>query len=636
MSYNIDKLPRYANTAGKITVITALLGVVVFAVVFLLNIGVKELNEVAAQSSGLATTTVTVLNTPPAFVGEAEEVVASTSTSPTNSGDVISWHATATDSNNEDFYLLICTGTSTPTVPSANTGAAPSCANGQTMWAVSAAASSGDSVTAATTTLDRNIAPGPGNFAEENVWYAWVCDSVAVNPRCNATYSQGTGDTGSPFNVNSRPLYTGISSDSPALPGATITFTATADDDDNTPTDDTIRLWVCNTQSFNSTSSIGCNGTTMASSTLSLSNPTAAYTVPTPMPDGPYQAYTYIVDLHGHTAIGSYQSTSSPITILNATPTIAAGQITLEDGNAMTLAVNSGETTGFTLQYVVQDNNSCDANEIADYRVSIYRSGIGSSTCDGITGTYNANNCYTTSVPTTTWDISCTASSTSCTYGVDGTDDEEIWDCTFPLWFVADPTDGTTASTSPYFAEDWRAAVYAIDDNGATSTRTENSTAADVNDLIGFLYFSLDTGYIPYGSLEPGSYTPTLTATTTIRSEGNIGLDEKLEGTPMCEESVFNTGSTCPNSSTSTIQDYNQAFATSSIAYGTASTSGQVLSSSTPYRLDINVLKPTSTATTTTGVTYWGINIPSAITLAGDYEGENTFYGVASHGSQWY
>ena len=44
MSYNMKELPHYINTAGKITVITALLGVFVFAVAFFLNLGAQELD----------------------------------------------------------------------------------------------------------------------------------------------------------------------------------------------------------------------------------------------------------------------------------------------------------------------------------------------------------------------------------------------------------------------------------------------------------------------------------------------------------------------------------------------------------------------------------------------------------------
>ena len=73
MSYNMKELPNYIHTAGKITVITSLIGVVVFAVIFLLNLGAQELNQAEAQSQ--ATTTVTVLNTPPQWTIDVARIV---------------------------------------------------------------------------------------------------------------------------------------------------------------------------------------------------------------------------------------------------------------------------------------------------------------------------------------------------------------------------------------------------------------------------------------------------------------------------------------------------------------------------------------------------------------------------------
>lgn len=164
MSYNMKELPNYIQTAGKVTVITSLLGVVVFMVIFLLNIGVKnELQHVEAQ--GLATTSVTVLNTPPQWTIDAQEVVPSSTSSPTNSGSQVQWRATATDSNAEDYYLLICSNSNAPT---ANASAAPTCGAGAIQWAVSSAASSSIEAIAATTTTE--VSP----FAEQNDWYAWV------------------------------------------------------------------------------------------------------------------------------------------------------------------------------------------------------------------------------------------------------------------------------------------------------------------------------------------------------------------------------------------------------------------------------------------------------------------------------
>src|SRR3989344_2006153 len=149
-------------------------------------------------------------------------------------------------------------------------------------------------------------------------------------------------------------------------------------------------------------------------------------------------------------------------------------------------------------------------------------------------------------------------------------------------------------------------------------------------ELFSFPAIDLITAEIPYGSLEPGENTGTLDATTTILSVGNTGLNQEVEGEAMCPG--FAVGSPCGNNSTSTIPDFSQEFATSSVGY---STTGLDLSSTTPQLLLLKVPKTTSTSTPSQGVTYWGIEVPIAITTAGAYTGLNTFYAVTSSGTDW-
>jgi len=615
----MNELPNYIQTAGKITVVTALLGVLVFVSVFLLNLGAQELQRVEAQ--GFATTSVTVLNTPPQWTVDAQEQFESSTTTPTNSSYQASWVATATDSNNESYYLLICSNGNAPT---ANPGAAPTCGSGATQWAVSALTNSAAQATAATTTTE--VAP----FAEQNDWYAWVCDSVATNPRCNASSRQGSGSTASPFNVNKRPVFTVFTDNSPAVPGATVTFSSTSSDPDTVPSNDTVRLFVCSTNSFSTTT--GCAASTLASSTLVASNASATYVIPIPTQDQNYNAFGFVLDNHNHLAQGGSQGSNSTLTVDNAAPTVNAAQIALNGGSDIILTQEAGETTGFTLDFIVTDNNSCDAvgggvgDEITDHVVSVFRSGIGSSTCNGEVGDYNPNNCYPSGVATSTWNLSCTASTTSCGGPTDTTME---FNCTFPLWYIADPT-FETASDTLYFAEDWRAAVSAVDDDGGTSAFTESSIGQE---LLAFLSMALDTITIPYGELEPGQQTDPLDATTTVRATGNVGIDQLLSGHSMCPD--YETSVTCPNSATSTIAEHFQVFATSSVTYNTASSAGDKLSSTTQKLLDLNVEKSTATSTQASGATYWGIHIPITLTLSGSYTGENTFYVSLSDPSQW-
>ena len=151
---------------------------------FFLNLGADELHQ--AQAQGVASTSVTVLNTPPQWTVDAEEQFESSTDNPTNSTEEVSWVATATDSNGAPYFLLICSNSATPTpnaaVDYSSLGtAAPDCDSPANQWAVSTGTLSGTQATVATTTQE--------SWSESNDWFAWVCDDDPVNPRCNASYN---------------------------------------------------------------------------------------------------------------------------------------------------------------------------------------------------------------------------------------------------------------------------------------------------------------------------------------------------------------------------------------------------------------------------------------------------------------
>ena len=619
MLYNFLLENNKLQTAGKITIFTAVSGMLIFAFIFLFNAGKTELMRVEAQS---ATTTLTVLNTPPQWVTLAYEQTESSTSTPTNSTTNVTWAALAEDSSNAPYFLLICSTNATPTANAAASllvlGSAPPNCNGGTQWGVSASTTSNTLATVATTTQEA--------FAEQNDWYAWVCDDDPVNPRCNNTYSQGLSATNSsPFYVNHRPVFTSFTNDSVKYPGDVLTFSSTSSDPDTVDQSDPIKLVVCNENDFNTTTLVCGPGGTISSTTITVhDNATTSYTLPSVIQDDVYDAWGFIIDGHGHTASGGAHATNVGFTVGNVAPTIASGDINLNGGSNMTLSVDGGETTGFTLDFELSDANSCinaaSSPEITNYIVSLHRSGVGTSTCTGLYSSYNPNSCYPSSgLATTTWNLSCTASTTSCTGPTDPT---KVFNCTFPLWYLADPTDATAF----YATNTWVAAISGIDDNSATGTMTIGSSPVE---LISFPAIDLITAEIPYGALEPGDNTGNLTATTTIRSVGNTGLNQNVDGEAMC--TTFAVGNECQDSATSTIPDFKQEFATSSVAYG----SGNDLSSSTPQLLALKVQKTTSTTTPNTGVTYWGIEVPVSITLAGAYTGLNTFYAVASDASDW-
>lgn len=613
MSYNTDHL----QTAGKITVYTTLIGVVAFAVIFIFNIGENKIKQADAQST--ATTSVTVLNTPPAWTASTTEQVESSQTNPTNAGDVVSWVAVGTDSNSEPYYLLIC---STNASPTPNSSAAPACSAG-VQWAVSASTTSGTLATAATTTLSA--------WAESNAWYAWICDDNSGTPRCSATYTQGTNATNSsPFEVNHRPAFTIFNDNSPADPGQTVTFTSTSSDSDTSGSPDTVFLTVCASSGFNTTTN-ACTGTTLATSTVSVaSDATASYTIVIPTQDQNYSAFGYVTDNHGFEATGGAQDTDSTLSVNNVAPTVSGATVSLVQATTtdIILTTESGETTGFTLSFTTADNNSCDAagggsaDEITNYDLSVYRTPTGnSSTTCIVAGDYDANNCYTSAVATTTWNLSCTSNAGTCS----GSGDTDMtWNCTFPLWYIADPTGNATSTF--YSTDEWRSQVRGIDDDSAIGSFGESSVGVDVQPL---LAFALNTLSIPYGALEPGQQTDPLIATTTISATGNVGLDKDVQGESMC--TTYTTASPCAPSATSTIPESEQVFATSTTSYA----AGVSLSSTTPQEVEINVLKSTSTSTPATANAYWGIRVPGSITFAGDYTGENTFTAIIGETAEW-
>lgn len=633
MLYNQETLSPHYKTAGKITIITALFGVLIFVFAFMVDLGKTELQRVSAQT---ATTSLTVLNTPPAFTLNAFEVVDSSTTTPTNSGSIIQWSAIARDANGSDYYLLICDSDATP--PVAATSTAPSCGPGSVQWGVSVATPSETPAFVSTTTTE--FAP----FQEENDWYAWVCDNDTNNPECSVLAVQGPTSTSafsSPFNVNKRPVFTSISNDGPADPNEILTYSAVATDPDLIPGEDLIFLVVCSSQTF-STSTLDCDADTLASTTIGVTeNPAASFQLPAIQQDDTYAAYVYVYDQHGHTAAGPYQGTSSDFIVNNVPPQVLGGDILLNGGADLELSIAGGETENFTLSVTVTDANSCvntsdvDPNsaadnaanpEIEDIVVSIFRTSIGTSTCNG--SAYNPNNCYGSLNSPSTWNLVCTASSTSCTHTTAAPSDSQVFDCTFPLWFVAEPTDNGTNTPAVLEADTWSAAVYGVDDNNATGTFTIGDNTVE---LISFVAFDLLTAEILYGELAPGTDTGTLRATTTFNNLGNTGLDQEIFGDSMCDG--YTPSTKCAVSESATIPENQQKFASTTLLY--SNPEAVVLSSTTPNLVDINAPKSFATSTPVQGSTFFGIAVPSSITFSGDYTGMNTFIAVPGPGTTW-
>lgn len=626
MSYNKEEFPQYVKTAGKITVLTALAGLFVFMVAFIFDVGQQEFSKVSAQTT-TAPTKLTVLNTPPSFTVNAYEVIESSTSTPTNSGDNIVWTALANDSNGAPYFLLVCDTNATPT-PNAAAGAGslgtapPDCDAGATQWGVSAAVPSDSYATVTRATTE--VAP----FAESNDWYAWVCDDDPNNPRCNATPVQGLSATNSsPFNVNKRPVFSAFGNNGPVDPGGVLTFFSTSSDPDVVDVDDNIYLVVCSSASYD-TSTNDCVGDGIASTTLGnvLSDASATYTLAAIVQDDTYPAFGYVVDTHGHEALGNPIQVNFDVN--NVAPTVLGGDISLNGGTNISLSEPGGETTGFTLDFTIRDANSCEnvsaGAEITGFNVSVFRSGVGTSTCDTTAANYDPNNCYPSGVGSGTWNLSCTAT-TTCS---GPTQDDIDYSCTFPLWFVADPTDSGPNTPAVLAAQNWTAAVSGVDDNSATGTLSTTTSPVELNSLSALQILAND---IAYGGIEPGDDSGSLNATSTLENIGNTGLDQEARGEDMCNG--FSIGSPCVESSTSTIPADQQKFASSSLTY--SNPLAIIMSSSTDKEVELDVLKTTSTSTPQQGTTFWGIAVPGTIELAGSYTGLNTFTAKTAEAIDW-
>lgn len=637
-------LQRPELNAGKISVITVL-GSTIAIAVFIAFFEAHVQRAIAAPD--IVSTSVTVLNTPPQWVEDAQETPPSASTSPTSIGSAVTWTGRAVDSNNESYYLLICKTSGTPT---ANSGAAPTCNGGiSNQWNVSSLTASNATATAATTTTETWV------FASEHYdWWGWVCDANASLPRCNAASRQGAYPYESPFVVNHRPYFTNITNDGPEDPGGTVTWSSTAFDNDATGTADTVTLVVCKTNDF--TGSYCGPGGTWATSTAVTTNAATTTPIAIPSQDKTYDAYVYMYDNHGLVASTSFHGFNSTFVVNNVAPTTTQSSITLIDSYSSSNPVPGGDlnlwnavsTSGpYRVHFTAVDNNSCQADgggaELTFAVTGVYRSGIGQTGCDDASE-YNSNYCYAASstlfaagVPNMTGarGMSCAATTTGAGACGGATDTTVDWECTFPLWYNADPTDGSLASDTPHFNQNWLASVRVQDDDSASSTFQESTIVAGSQpNVASFVAFDVSSTTIPYGGIEPGNSTTSVP--TDLITQGNTGLDETIYGDSMCTTwTVFDS---CDNGGQNPASEIpattSQKIATSSVAWSHAEMYF-VGASTTPRGFQIRVPKTTATASPQTKYNYWNIQIPSAITLAGSYSGQMVVTGISSNAAFW-
>lgn len=525
-------------------------------------------------------TSVTVGNSAPSFDVAPAESVNSSSTTPTNAGDSITFNATGTDGNGEDYYLAICkTNAITP-----SSSGAPTCGGGD--WCISTATSSDTQASCSYTTLVGD--------AESNDWYAFVCDANSGGAACS-TSATGSGDSGSPFKVNHRPTFDTVSVSGGTDPGSDVTWStnvSTADaDSDGTP--DTVKLVICKTTGVSGGDCDGGAGDRWCQSSSVANNPSCSYTVPTPTVDQSYTAYAYLFDSHDFAATGVNQGGSVDYTVNNVSPVVSS--VNVNGGADIVLTEGTSQTV--TVTGTVTDNNSC--NDLSTIEASLYRSAIGYVGCD-TNAEDEDDNCYA--------QVSCTIDTggDTCTGSTDASADYE---CDVSVWFNADPTDATTV----YSAQDWKGTINAIDDNAA-SGNTESTGTVEMESLVGYSV----TSSIAYGTLSVGQANDPLDKIVTTTATGNVGLDQELSGVDMDDGGI------------NTIAIGQQKYA---LASSTPYASGTSMTTS-PVEVEINIPKTTNYAAPSTGDTYLGLEIPPG-TVSGSYSGTVTITAVKSEIGEW-
>jgi hypothetical protein len=536
--------------------------------------------EVQAQTTDTASTTVTVLNAPPAITSDPAEVPPSASTTPRNVGGSIGFTVTADDPEGNTYYLIVCDANSVL----ARNGNSPTC-NGANMLCRS---STTTDETASTCTYDPITDPG----AEFRNWYAFVCDTHATEAICSVA-SQGTAgaNSASPFYINHAPSFTLVSTyDDNKNPGNTMDpfiVRATTTDNDVMGQPDGQQLFVCLTNQWSTTT--GCAIELCRGSATSTDYVECSFATTTVAADGEWNYYAFVKDWHNF-AGNNGNSRSAKYNVNNVAPSV--GSVVIHSSVDIVLRMKGmSEVYATTTTVNATDNNGC--SDIEDATSTIYWSSATSSqNCVA-----NDNYCYRMGL------TECAVVPASCGVYPDAT---VTIICTTTMAYHALATDNAT--NNPFEGTNWLAGLTAIDDNNARGTGI-SALGVDVRALEA-LHVTEDA--IAYGSVRGGQNSGTRNATTTITNYGNIPIDSQILGTDM-DKTILS------GYIRATYQKYD--------LIGFDYTAGTfTLSSTTPSTPDITAPKPTSQASTSDQL-YWGIAIPGG-TTSGDYAGVNTFTAI--------
>jgi hypothetical protein len=257
----------------------------------------------------------------------------------------------------------------------------------------------------------------------------------------------------------------------------------------------------------------------------------------------------------------------------NNAPTVS--NVVVNGASNISLTAGSTHNVSWTATITDLDGNA----EIAGVTGKLYRSGVaGAESC-----TANNNNCYADAVCDLT---GCAGNTCTAT-------------CTSAMYFHADATDANSTMPSEY----WRGWMEATDSHSDTGSEFSATNAPDVESLAALDIIST----IEYGLILAGDSSAE--KTTLVTNEGNIILDLELSGDNMCTDYPTCAGSTIPVGQ--------QEYSMSTFTYGT----GTDLTS-TAFRIQFDLGKPTTSPSTQTKNLYWRLGLTGGQDL-GVYSGSN-------------
>lgn len=459
--------------------------------------------------------------------GTPEARTASSAEWPTNEGANVVFTATATDSNNDDYYLIVCgQAIADPT----NNGA-PTC-QGEITYCVSASTDSGQ---AATCSFDTD-----GSNQQTLDWYAYVCDYNAASICSLASNtSQGqdndeTGGTpaGSPFHVNHVPTFT--AADITAVnPGTAPTFANSEDADGDTQgTQDTFSLYVCSgeadqggvTTAFDYKTKACTGGTILCSDTLNGTGDNATCNDTTSINAVPrahatdYSVQFYVVDSHDFgTAVQAKDYTVNDVAPVSTGYTVDS-DITLTADAYTTINLSfsysddngDNDPTAFDLKFF-DTTDACTADENDCYTLLT----VDPLTLGTVAPAAGTNGCYTTTRSTPTTHKFAT-----------GIDKDITITCDITIWFNAN------ASTT------WNAGAFVTDNLGAVNFVDSANMTVPALSAIG-----VQQTVINYGTVAVGQDSDPFQV-TSMQNLGNTVIDVLISGTQMCTDSPTCTGNT--------------------------------------------------------------------------------------------